>query len=106
MNSILSGDMCLELKGVERSEAGLQGCASSRDCTLHCLASAEKLPLICIRGTRGIGKTHQLMQMGQLLTSQKVSGLFMSTSTTSTSQAIQSITLRRDFTTKVGGYFC
>lgn len=71
MNSILSGDMCLELKGVERSEAGLQGCASSRDCTLHCLASAEKLPLICIRGTRGIGKTHQLMQMGQLLTSQK-----------------------------------
>lgn len=71
MSSILSGNMYLELKGEDRSEAGLKGCASSRDCTLRCLASADKLPLICIRGTRGIGKTYQLMQMGNLLSSTK-----------------------------------
>lgn len=71
MSSILSGNMYLELKSDRRSEAGRKGCASSRDCTLRCLASAEKLPLICIRGTRGIGKTYQLMQMGDLLSNRK-----------------------------------
>lgn len=61
--------MCLEVKGEGEGRTAkiLSSISSDADQCKKCLQSGGGAPIICIRGTRGIGKTYQLLELGKLL---------------------------------------
>lgn len=67
MENILKSDMCLLVGDKERADEKIFGRALDFGRTMPCAKKAGEASLICLRGTRGVGKTFQLIQLGRLL---------------------------------------
>lgn len=72
-------DICNKVRQEGQQMAGERGLlsAGSRSCNMQCLVSESGHSLICIRGTRGIGKTHQLMQFGKEMSDQEYKSTYV-----------------------------
>lgn len=70
MSSILHSDMCqfIEGKGTTSVVSPKDAVASHRLCPFS--ISDIKTPYVCIRGTRGIGKTYELLRVGHEIATQ------------------------------------
>ncbi|TFH97339.1 AAA family ATPase [Porphyromonas levii] len=67
MSSILRSDMCLPVGDKERAEEKFFGLALDSTRSILCAEKSGNASLVCLRGTRGIGKTYQLVQLGKIL---------------------------------------
>lgn len=59
--------MCLLVGDRERAEERVLGRSMDSSRSLLCAQRAGEASLICLRGTRGIGKSYQLVQLGRVL---------------------------------------
>lgn len=67
MSSILKSDMCLPVGDKERAEELFFGRTFGSARSQLCAQRVGDASLVCLRGTRGIGKTYQLIQLGRIL---------------------------------------
>lgn len=59
--------MCLPVGDKERAEEKFLGLALDSTRSILCAEKSGNASLVCLRGTRGIGKTYQLVQLGKIL---------------------------------------
>lgn len=65
MSSILQSDMCLFLEGNKLNNEATDTSSFASERSLPENISNIYTPFVCLRGTRGIGKTHELIRLGQ-----------------------------------------